>query len=100
MALEIDPPQAPALSSEPALAHEMVSNWEAAPPVVRPTPSAINMGTAVPAMAMATSKAATRVAAPTKPQAWGGLEAPPVWGHGAKGDTIHKPEVSEHAEKA
>ena len=29
-----------------------------------------------------------------KPLTWGELDAPPVWGHGAKGDTIHKPDFS------
>lgn len=31
---------------------------------------------------------------PKKPAAWGEFEAPPVWGHGAKGDTIHKPDFN------
>jgi tetratricopeptide (TPR) repeat protein len=37
--------------------------------------------------------AATAIAV-TKPLSWGELEAPPVWGHGANGDTIHKPDFS------
>jgi membrane associated rhomboid family serine protease len=28
---------------------------------------------------------------PSKPATWGSLNAPPVWGHGAKGDTVEKP---------
>jgi tetratricopeptide (TPR) repeat protein len=29
-----------------------------------------------------------------KPLSWGEFDAPPVWGHGANGDTIHKPDFS------
>jgi membrane associated rhomboid family serine protease len=39
------------------------------------------------------SKSATTFA-PAKPLSWGDLDAPPVWGHGANGDTIHKPDFS------
>jgi membrane associated rhomboid family serine protease len=29
-----------------------------------------------------------------KPLSWGELDAPPVWGHGANGDTVYKPDFS------
>ncbi len=41
--------------------------------------------------------AASAVSAPTsfaKPLTWEHLDAPPVWGHGANGDTIYKPDFS------
>jgi hypothetical protein len=36
----------------------------------------------------------SRAADSSKPLSWGEFDAPPVWGHGAHGDTIHKPDFS------
>ena len=110
-ALEIDPPREPAATEGPELASEMVASWENATPAYVPPPSldeekATYASAAsapaeqrMPAFAMASATAQSAGRATLKPQTWGKFEAPPVWGHGAKGDTIHKPEVSEPVEK-
>jgi hypothetical protein len=54
---------------------------DAASPETKPKPTATPL-TAVPNRASMLN---------AKPRSWGHFDAPPVWGHGAKGDTIHKP---------
>ncbi len=111
-ALEIDPPREALVSAEPILAHEMVANWETPAPSVAarasvsvarvPAADAPEMAsqmagvTAVKAPAGKVAMASVKGGLPSslKPQTWGMFEAPPVWGHGAKGDTIHKPDVN------
>lgn len=34
------------------------------------------------------------MATTSKPLTWGDFDAPPIWGHGCNGDTIHKPDYS------
>jgi membrane associated rhomboid family serine protease len=109
--LEIDPPREPSATEGPELASEMVASWENAAPAYVPPPPVVEEQEAhvsaapqpaeqnLPAFAMASASSQSAGAAALKPQTWGKFEAPPVWGHGAKGDTIHKPEVSEPVEK-
>jgi membrane associated rhomboid family serine protease len=58
------------------------------PEMARAAAVSLGSATSVPV------KPAVGSAASTKPLSWGDFDAPPVWGHGAHGDTIHKPDFS------
>jgi len=46
------------------------------------------------AMSASYSGVPTTAIAFVKPLSWGDFDAPPVWGHGTHGDSIHKPDFS------
>lgn len=94
--IEIDAPAEPkrriaiSESSEPETL-EMVPTWTLATPAPKPVAAAASPVGKPQVPPAAASKPVTVHTG--KPHTWGHFDAPPVWGHGAKGDTIHKPEV-------